>query len=79
MIDLLIKDKHLDRSSAYVLASNAMNLRITQLVDGKVGVHALVRRASSSRTGPCLRVRPAHLLRVLRDSVASSSEPSVAV
>jgi acetamidase/formamidase len=42
MLDLLIKDKHLDRSSAYVLASNAMNLRITQLVDGKVGVHALL-------------------------------------
>jgi acetamidase/formamidase len=45
MIDLLIKDKHLDRSSAYVLASNAMNLRITQLVDGKVGVHALMPKA----------------------------------
>ena len=45
MIDLLIRDKHLDRSSAYVLASNAMNLRITQLVDGKVGVHALLSKA----------------------------------
>ena len=45
MLDFLMKDKHLDRSSAYVLASNAMNLRITQLVDGKVGVHALVPKA----------------------------------
>jgi acetamidase/formamidase len=45
MLDFLMKDKHLDRSSAYVLASNAMNLRITQLVDGKVGVHALIPKA----------------------------------
>ena len=45
MLDFLMNDKHLDRSSAYVLASNAMNLRITQLVDGKVGVHALVPKA----------------------------------
>jgi acetamidase/formamidase len=45
MLDFLMRDKHLDRSSAYVLASNAMNLRITQLVDGKVGVHALISKA----------------------------------
>jgi acetamidase/formamidase len=45
MLDFLMKDKHLDRSSTYVLASNAMKLRITQLVDGKVGVHALVPKA----------------------------------
>ena len=49
MLDFLIKDKHLDRSSAYVLASNAMNLRITQLVDGKVGVHALVSKSIFKR------------------------------
>ena len=45
MLAFLMHDTHLDRSSAYVLASNAMNLRITQLVDGKVGVHALVPKA----------------------------------
>ena len=45
MLDFLMNEKHLDRSSAYVLASTAMNLRITQLVDGKVGVHALVPKA----------------------------------
>jgi acetamidase/formamidase len=49
MLEFLMKDKHLDRSSAYVLASNAMNLRITQLVDGKVGVHALVPKAIFKR------------------------------
>ncbi len=51
MLDFLMKDKHLDRSSAYVLASNAMNLRITQLVDGKVGVHALVPKAIFKQEG----------------------------
>src|SRR4029079_16057932 len=51
MLDFLMKDKHLDRSSAYVLASNAMNLRITQLVDGRVGVHALVPKAFLKQEG----------------------------
>jgi acetamidase/formamidase len=45
MLDFLIKTKKLDRSQAYILASNAMDLRITQLVDGKKGVHALLPKA----------------------------------
>jgi acetamidase/formamidase len=39
MIDFLMAEKKLDRQSAYQLTSIAGNVAITQLVDGKVGVH----------------------------------------
>jgi acetamidase/formamidase len=39
MIDFLIAEKKLDRLAAYQLTSIAGNVAITQLVDGKVGVH----------------------------------------
>ena len=39
MIDFLVAEKKLDRVSAYQLTSIAGNVAITQLVDGKVGVH----------------------------------------
>ena len=39
MIDFLVTEKKLDRTSAYQLTSVAGNVAITQLVDGKVGVH----------------------------------------
>jgi len=42
MLDWLVSEKHLTRSDAYILTSNAVDLRITQLVDGKKGVHALL-------------------------------------
>ncbi len=42
MLDLLVNEKHLTRSDAYILTSDAVDLRITQLVDGKKGVHALL-------------------------------------
>jgi acetamidase/formamidase len=42
MLDLLVNEKHLDRSETYILASDAVDLHITQLVDGKKGVHALL-------------------------------------
>jgi acetamidase/formamidase len=42
MLDLLVTEKHLARDEAYILASDAVDLRITQLVDGKKGVHALL-------------------------------------
>jgi acetamidase/formamidase len=45
MLDFLVVVKHLTRSDAYILASNAVDLRITQLVDGKKGVHALVAKS----------------------------------
>jgi acetamidase/formamidase len=36
------KEMGLNSEEAYILASNAVDLRITQLVDGKKGVHALL-------------------------------------
>jgi acetamidase/formamidase len=39
MIDFLVAEKKLDRTAAYQLTSIAGNVAITQLVDGKVGVH----------------------------------------
>jgi acetamidase/formamidase len=39
MIDFIAATKGLDKHSAYQLASIAANVAITQLVDGKVGVH----------------------------------------
>ena len=41
MIDFLVKEKHLSREDAYALTSVAVDVDITQLVDGKVGVHAV--------------------------------------
>jgi acetamidase/formamidase len=45
MLDFLTSEKRLARSEAYMLASDAVDLRITQLVDGKKGVHALLPKA----------------------------------
>jgi len=39
MIDFLVTEKHLSRDDAYMLASVAANLSITELVDGNKGVH----------------------------------------
>jgi acetamidase/formamidase len=39
MIDFLVSTRGLDRHAAYQLTSIAGNVAITQLVDGKVGVH----------------------------------------
>ena len=41
MIDFLVTEKRLSRDDAYMLTSVAIDVDITQLVDGKVGVHAL--------------------------------------
>lgn len=41
MIDFLETEKHLSRDDAYMLSSVAVDLNITQLVDGNVGVHAM--------------------------------------
>ncbi len=41
MIDFLATKKHLSRDDAYALTSVAVDVDITQLVDGKVGVHAM--------------------------------------
>ena len=41
MINFLVEDKHLSRDDAYMLTSVAVDVDITQLVDGNVGVHAI--------------------------------------
>jgi acetamidase/formamidase len=41
MIAFLVEEKHMNRDEAYMLASVAVDMNITQLVDGNVGVHAM--------------------------------------
>jgi len=41
MINFLVETKHMTRDDAYMLSSVAVDLDITQLVDGNVGVHAM--------------------------------------
>jgi acetamidase/formamidase len=45
MIDFLTTEKHLSRDDAYSLTSVSVDVDITQLVDGKVGVHAICPKA----------------------------------
>ncbi len=42
MIAYLIEDKKMSRADAYMLCSVAVDVNITQLVDGNVGVHAML-------------------------------------
>jgi acetamidase/formamidase len=45
MIDFLVAVKGLSRDDAYVLASIAADFEITQLVDGKKGVHGMIAKS----------------------------------
>ncbi|MCZ6915993.1 MAG: acetamidase/formamidase family protein [Gemmatimonadetes bacterium] len=45
MIDFLMEEHHLERGDAYSLASIAADLRITELVDGNVGVHMMIAKS----------------------------------
>jgi acetamidase/formamidase len=45
MIDFLVAEKRMSRDDAYMLASVAADLHITQLVDGNKGVHAMIAKA----------------------------------
>ncbi len=45
MINFLVEQKHLSRDDAYMLTSTAVDVDITQLVDGNVGVHAMLPKA----------------------------------
>jgi acetamidase/formamidase len=45
MIDLLVQEKHMTRDDAYMLASVAADLHITQVVDGNKGVHMILSKA----------------------------------
>jgi hypothetical protein len=42
MLDFLVKNKGLTRDNAYMLASAAMDLIVTQAVDGTKGIHAMM-------------------------------------
>jgi acetamidase/formamidase len=42
MLDYLVTEKNLSRDDAYMLASVAVDMEITQLVDGNVGAHAML-------------------------------------
>jgi acetamidase/formamidase len=42
MLDWIVKTKGLSRDDAYLLASAAMDLHVTQVVDGTKGVHAML-------------------------------------
>src|SRR5437667_8371254 len=44
-IDFLVNEKKLTREEAYALTSVAVDLRITQLVDGTKGVHAMISKS----------------------------------
>ena len=45
MINFLMSEKHLTREDAYMLASVAADLHITELVDGNDGVHMMIAKA----------------------------------
>ena len=45
MIDFLVQDKHMTRDDAYMLASVAADLHVTQVVDGNKGVHMILSKA----------------------------------
>jgi len=45
MIDFLVTEKHLSKDDAYMLSSVAVDFNITQLVDGKKGVHGMLPKA----------------------------------
>ena len=61
MLDFLVKHKGLTRDDAYMLASAAMDLIVTQVVDGTKGIHAMMPKGiSESRTDRRSR-RPANI------------------
>jgi acetamidase/formamidase len=45
MLKFLVEEKGLKRDDAYMLASAAMDLIVTQVVDGTKGIHALIPKA----------------------------------
>jgi acetamidase/formamidase len=49
MIDFLVTEKGMSGDDAYLLCSLAMDLRVTQVVDGTKGVHAMISKSIFSR------------------------------
>jgi acetamidase/formamidase len=52
MIEFLVDEKHLNRDDAYMLSSVAVDVDITQLVDGNVGVHAMLPKKIFTNAAP---------------------------
>jgi acetamidase/formamidase len=50
MINFLMNEKHLSRDDAYMLASVAADLHITELVDGNDGVHMMIAKSIFAKT-----------------------------
>jgi acetamidase/formamidase len=42
MVDYLVTERHLTKDQAYMLCSMAVDLQVTELVDGSKGIHALL-------------------------------------
>jgi acetamidase/formamidase len=49
MVQFLVEEKKMNRDEAYILCSLAVDLHVTQLVDGTKGVHAMVAKSIFSR------------------------------
>jgi acetamidase/formamidase len=45
MIDYLVATRGMSRDDAYMLCSAAVDLQVTQVVDGQKGVHAMLPKA----------------------------------
>ena len=45
MIEYLVSERGLTRDDAYNLCSQAVDLRVTQLVDGVKGIHAMIAKS----------------------------------
>src|SRR6267154_2607882 len=76
MIDFLTNEKHLSRDDAYMLASVAADMHITQLVDGNKGVHAIIPKsifvsaqtgAITLERGPCFGTCPIYKVTLASD------------
>jgi acetamidase/formamidase len=51
MIDFLVQEKHMTRDDAYMLASVAADLHVTQVVDGNKGVHMMIAKSIFAKSG----------------------------
>jgi acetamidase/formamidase len=49
MIEFLVSEKQMNRDEAYILCSVAVDLHVTQLVDGTKGVHAMLAKSMFAR------------------------------
>src|SRR5262249_3823652 len=51
VIHFLATEKHLSREEAYMLASDAVDFRVTQVMDGAKGVHAMIPKEIFKKKG----------------------------